>query len=655
MCRKTFFLISFLLLLGLFSDAFAQPTGEILWEFWYDIGGTSLGSLRNDPRYPDEPDESVLRDTFDSELDPYDNYGCRVRGYLYPPEDGDYEFWVSGDDNCELWLSTNADPSSAELICEVPGWTNQHEWGKYPQQKSSFITLEAGKKYYIEGLMKEGGGGDTLTAAWLGGPFLGDEPVVIDGAYLSPWLGWLTAHDPEPANGVLIGDTWASISWKPGDKAVSQDVYFGDNYEDVSAGTGDTFRGNQTETDFVVGFPGFPYPDGLTPGTTYYWRVDQVNENDPDSPWKGFVWSFTVPPKTGYDPDPADGEEGVDPGSRLEWEPGFGAVLHYMYFGDDFDEVNNATVGLPLGDVTYEPGPLKMSKTYYWRVDEFDILQTYKGDVWSFTTEGAPANPSPANGAGDITQTPTLTWTPGLGATYDIYFGADAGALEKKASGSLGDERYESEQLEWNTTYYWRVDEVNSANADSPWMGPIWSFTTADFLIIDDMEYYNDLDPADPASNRIFNAWLDGYDDPTNGALVGYDAPPFAEQRIVHSGNQSMPFYYDNSAGKSEATLTLASNSDWTVKGVDTLTIWFRGRSDNATETLYVTLNGSARIDNDNPDAAKRAAWTEWNIALQDFGVNLANVNSITLGLSSVTGGSGMMYFDDIRLYPPAP
>jgi hypothetical protein len=69
-------------------------------------------------------------------------------------------------------------------------------------------------------------------------------------------------------------------------------------------------------------------------------------------------------------------------------------------------------------------------------------------------------------------------------------------------------------------------------------------------------------------------------------------------------------------------------------------------------------LNGSASVDNGNPDAAIAAGWTEWNIPLQAFadqGVNLANVNSITLGLSSVTGGTGKMYFDDIRLYPPAP
>ncbi|MCP4260077.1 MAG: hypothetical protein GY774_21555, partial [Planctomycetes bacterium] len=302
---------------------------------------------------------------------------------------------------------------------------------------------------------------------------------------------------------------------------------------------------------------------------------------------------------------------------------------------------------------------LKMAKTYYWRVDEFDVVETHKGNVWSFTTEGAVGNPNPANGAVDVTQTPVLTWAPGLGASHEIFFGTDASSLELKGSGNLGSESYDPGELEWDTTYYWRIDEANNANADSPWTGPLWSFTTANFLIIDDMEAYNDLDPADPASNRIFLAWIDGFDNPAaNGSVVGYANPPFAEQTIVNSGNQSMPFEYNNAVGKSEATLTLTTNNDWTVNGVNTLTIWYRGNSSNAAETMYVMLNGSASVDNDNPDAAIKGSWTEWNIDLQAFadqGVNLANVTSITLGLRSVTGGTGMLYFDDIRLDAPVP
>ncbi len=468
------------------------------------------------------------------------------------------------------------------------------------------------------------------------------------------------AKDPVPEDGAIHPETWASLSWSPGAYAVSHDVYFSDNLADVEAGSETAFQGNQAADYLVVGFPGMPYPDGLVNGRTYYWRVDEVNDTDPNSPWKGNVWSFMVPPKTAYLPNPADGAESVYVDGRLRWTAGYGAKLHTVYFGDNFDDVNNATGGLPQGTTVYNPGPLKMATTYYWRVDEFDIVETHKGDVWSFITEGAVSNPNPAKGAVDVSQTAVLSWSPGVfGTSHQLYFGTDAGSLELKSSGNLGSESYDPGQLEWNTTYYWRVDEANSASADSPWTGPLWSFSTADFLVIDDMENYNDIPEGEPGSNRIYLAWADGFDTPTiNGSIVGHEPPPIAEQIIVHGGNQSMPLYYNNAVGISEATLTLTTNRDWTFKGLNTLTIWFRGDSGNAAENLYVALNGNAVVNNDDSTAAQKSAWIEWNIDLQAFadqGVNLTNVNSITLGLGNksnpVPGGAGIMYFDDIRLY----
>ncbi len=484
--------------------------------------------------------------------------------------------------------------------------------------------------------------------------------------------GYPYSYSPSPEDGALQADTWVNLSWRAGVFALSHDVYFGDNFDDVNAGAESTFQGNQAAEFFVAGFPGFAYPDGLVPGTTYYWRIDEVNDTEPNSPWKGNIWSFMIPPKTAYAPDPADTAESVELNVDLSWAAGFGAKLHTVYFGDNFDNVNNAAGGLPQGAATYTPGPLELAKTYYWRVDEFDAVATYKGDVWSFTTEGAVGSPNPSKGAVDVTQTPVLTWVPGVfAASYEVYFSTDADAVknadtsspENKGSGNLGSESYEPGQLEWNTIYYWRIDEVNNANANSPWKGNIWNFTTANFLIVDDFESYNDFDPADPESNRIFLAWADGFDNPAiNGSVVGYANPPFAEQTIVHGGLQSMPMSYDNGVGKSEATLTLTNQRDWTVNGVNTLTIWFRGEAANAAEPMYVALNNSAVVNHDNPDAAQKTSWTQWNIDLQAFadqGVNLSNVNSIILGLGNrsnpVAGGSGIMYFDDIRLYRPAP
>ncbi|MCP4611264.1 MAG: LamG domain-containing protein [Planctomycetes bacterium] len=553
-------------------------------------------------------------------------------------------FWYI---NGILWIDTNLDDTNATTFTsfdEVIYAGNRKSGGRDFEGKIDDLRL------YDE----------VLTAERI-------QIIMLGGGTTYPF-----AYGPEPADGDLLTDTWTNLGWRPGDFAVSHDVYFGDNFNDVNAGAESTFQGNQVPTFLVAGFPGFVYPDGLVPGTTYYWRIDEVNDTEPNSPWKGPVWSFSIPPKIAYFPDPANGATFVDTEGDLSWTPGFGAKLHTVYFGDNFEEVNNATGGQTQGTATYTPGTLKMAKTYYWRVDEFDASDTFKGEVWSFITQGAVESLNPANGVVDVTQAPILTWTPGIyGASHEVYFGidkeavknADTSSPEYKGSGSLGSESFEPELLEWNTTYYWRIDEANDTNSDSPWTGPLWSFTTADFLTIDGFESYNDLNEDEPGSNRIYLAWIDGFDNPTiNGSIVGYTNPPFAEQTFVHSGNQSMPMAYDNAVGKSEATLTLTSNRDWTIKGVSILTIWFRGDSANAAEQIYVALNGNARIDNDNPDAATTTAWTEWNIDLQAFAdqsVNLANVTSITIGLGNranpTAGGSGMMYFDDIRLYAPEP
>ena len=621
------------------------------------------------------------------------------------------------------------------------------------------------------------------------------------------------AANPTPADGAMHGETWASLGWLAAPAAVSHDVYFGESFADVEAGTGDTFQGNQTATFFVVGFPGFAFPEGLVPGTTYYWRIDEVSAEG--EIYTGDVWNFMVPPKSAYEPNPVDDGKFVSPNVVLSWTAGDDAKLHTVYFGDDFDSVSSAAGGAQIGVTTYNPGTIELEKTYYWRVDEFDGVNSYKGDVWSFKTAkaggglraeyyngtdfetfiltrtdpqvnfswgdpGSPdpavsvdnfsarwtgeveagytetytfypktddgvrlwvggkqlvdswetvpiypkehsgtinliagstyrivmeyfestanaiaelrwespstpkqlipqaalalpikaGNPNPDNGAVDVKHTPVLMWAAGDSAvSHEVYFGTDEEAVknatkaspEHKGTKALGDESYDPGQLEWASTYYWRIDEVNNVNPGSPWTGGLWSFTTANFLIVDDMESYNDINEGEPGSNRIYLAWIDGFDNPAiNGSVVGHENPPLTEQTIVHSGNQSMPMAYDNAVGKSEATLTLTSNRDWTVKGVNTLTIWFRGSEGNAAENLYVALNNSAVVTNDNPDAALATAWTEWVIPLQTFadqGVNLANVTSITLGLGNrsnpAAGGAGMMYFDDIRLYAP--
>ncbi|MHC4324693.1 MAG: PA14 domain-containing protein, partial [Planctomycetota bacterium] len=462
-------------------------------------------------------------------------------------------------------------------------------------------------------------------------------------------------------------------------------------------------------------------------------------ESDPNSPWKGAVWSFWITPTKAYEPVPADTAAFIESeGTTLSWTAGFGAKLHTVYFGDDFETVSNATGGTMQGVTNYDTGPLDPEKEYYWRVDQFvDIVTTHKGDVWSFTTakegggirgdyyhgmnfenfvltrtdpqidfgwgDGAPdpsmnvdqfsvrwtgevtaaftetytfetrtddgarlwvdgqqivdqwvdqgptpasgkidlvagnsysivmeyyengggavaelrwsspstpkdfipqaalappikaSSPNPPNGATGAKMTPTLTWGAGdFAASHEVYFGTDADAVanadkslpEYKGTKTLGDESYDPGKLAWFTQYFWRVDEVNAVNPDSPWVGNLWSFTTGDFIVVDNFEDYD-------VNKPIWEYWFDGLGfgapgtpgfNPGNGtgAAVGDDtSPSYMEESIVNSGSKSLPYFYDNNkpgfAYYSEAELTLVAPRDWTEEGVTELSIWFRG------------------------------------------------------------------------------
>ncbi|MHC4561080.1 MAG: DUF1349 domain-containing protein, partial [Planctomycetota bacterium] len=172
----------------------------------------------------------------------------------------------------------------------------------------------------------------------------------------------------------------------------------------------------------------------------------------------------------------------------------------------------------------------------------------------------------------------------------------------------LGSESYEPGKLVRASTYYWRVDEVNDINADSPWIGSVWSFTTADFAIVDNFEDYESSDAA--LENQIWFSWLDGagYFHPdappylgngTGSEIGDPDTASFTEESIVHG-----PYKYNNNDPTklkySEAKMTLSALHDWTEQGVKALSLWFRGYpasvgsfTDNFDGTYTMTASGT--------------------------------------------------------------
>jgi chitodextrinase len=141
-------------------------TGSIRLERFEGIFGSTISSLTSAAKYPNSPDFTSNPTSFEAPSDVMHDYGLRMRGYVCPPTTGSYTFWIAGDNNVELWLSTSNDPAGKTRIAYHNDWTAAREWNKFTTQKSAAVTLQAGTNYYIEALMKEGDGGDNLAVGW---------------------------------------------------------------------------------------------------------------------------------------------------------------------------------------------------------------------------------------------------------------------------------------------------------------------------------------------------------------------------------------------------------------------------------------------------------------------------------------------------------
>ncbi|MHC4463585.1 MAG: GLUG motif-containing protein [Planctomycetota bacterium] len=455
------------------------------------------------------------------------------------------------------------------------------------------------------------------------------------------------------------------------DSEISGQVYSDD-------GTGKTTAEMQTAATFLEA--GWDFVDETVNGTDDIWWILE-GQDYPRLIWElsEDVRPFLLP----YSPDPRDGAVDISKSPILRWTAGVSGLLHDVYFGDSEDEVTNATTETPIiyqgrqpALVTfYDPGVLEFSKTYYWRIDEAneaDPNSPWKGSVWSFTVIDAVTSPFPPDGALNIDHEPTLSWVPGSpGLEYDVYFGDDhdmvASATPESPDIYCGRQppemtTYQPGRLDWPRTYYWRIDGIDETDPDSPWKGSVWSFTTANFIVVDDFEDYNQY-----PSHEIWNTWIDGFVDPNypgngTGSIVGNLAPPLAELVIVHGGLQSMPMDYNNVSEPyySETERTWGTPQDWTVGEADTLTLYFRGEADNSPEPLYVAVEDSAGqivvVAHPDVDAVLTTEWQKWHIAFSDLqavGVDVASVKKMYIGVGNrdnpQPGGTGKIYIDDIR------
>jgi hypothetical protein len=715
--------------------------GSILREIWQNITPQSaaLSSLYNWPDFPENPTITDTVTSFVSDPD-WDDYGGRIHGWLYAPVSGDYRFYLTTDDNGELWLSTDENPANAQLIASESGSRALYAWASTGEEASVPIPLVGGKKYYIGALWKERAGGDHCAVGWTG-PGI-STITVIPGRYLMPFVQYW-AYDPLPADEAAGVSKTPTLSWLPGDHAVSHDVYFGSSYADVKAGTGGTFKGNQAlgDTDYV--------PSGaLEAAKIYYWKITEVNNAHADKKWEGPVWVFRVAGGAGglmgsyYHHTGGNAPAGfetfilsrIDPEINFNWgDPGSPDPLvnvdlftcrwtgqveapfseDYIFYPATDDGARLWVDGQLVVNQWVDQGTTEVASPPITLVagQKYDIvMEQYEngGGAAAYLRWSSPStskriipamwlwpptkatSPVPTDGSTTAPLKPTLSWTAGVYAAaangHKVYFDADEAKVIARAGCQVNgapatDPCY---PLPWTfgleETFYWAVDEVNGVKL---WAGDLWSFTTTNNKVIDDMEKYV---PGVTAPN-IYKIWVDGAGDcasvPGNnsGALVDIELVTYL------GGLQAMKLVYDNDGtvwnpctaaeqggrlrySKVEAlvsNLPSGISSDWTVGGVTkSLSLQFYGTVGNALDPLWVRLtdasNNTAKLSyglyaDEDIANMNEASWHEWLIDLGDFtGVNMSNVKSIAIGVGNEAGGSsgsGTLYFDDIRLYTP--
>jgi hypothetical protein len=484
----------------------------------------------------------------------------------------------------------------------------------------------------------------------------------------------LTAHTPSPVDGDKWIPTDVTLSWQAGSGATTHRLYFGADKAAVTSRDASTLKAEQMALSYDVA--------GLAENTTYSWAVDEIVVGGTRA---GDVWSFTttgpgggikgeyfnnttmsgMPALTRIDPEVNFSWAGDGPGAPI------GTAGYSVRWTADLDIAVADTYtfaitsaggtrlwidGEPIIDMwvswvptTYGSLPtfldrgihsLRLEYANWDRTDAQQVLYWERPGVAQAILPAGPLQPPlraralyPGIGDVNIPQDVTLVWSVGeKAAEHDVYFGDDANAV---AGADTSSSLYMGRQtetsfvpglLDWNKTYYWRVDEVNEAEADGLWQSSVWAFTTADFLVVDNFESYNDVEGQ---STRIYETWLDGLMNGTS-STVGYWDPPFAEQTIVHGGAQSMPLDYNNIIAPyySEAEREFLSLQDWTVNGVTDLTLYLRGYPVRFAETADGIILSGAGSDIYGGTDEFRFAWKRLT-GDGSIAVRVADVNTV--------------------------
>lgn len=245
-------------------STFVWQEGVVLHKFWEDMTTNNLDGLRADPRFPDNPSWVSLEPFWeygpDGSNESGSNYGNQLVGWFVPPADGNYIFFTNSDDPSDLFLSTDDDPANKLLIAREAGWSNARNWvsvgdgSEVDDKRSDFfidsewptldIQLEAGKRYYLESIHTEGGGGDSVAATVITtldpDPVDGDAPTLtgsLIGTYLDPNGAEITIEQQPSSTTIDEGQSVTLTIGASGTSAYGNSV--GIQWQTASAGSSD--------------------------------------------------------------------------------------------------------------------------------------------------------------------------------------------------------------------------------------------------------------------------------------------------------------------------------------------------------------------------------------------------------------------------------
>ncbi|MCJ8211020.1 PA14 domain-containing protein [Mucilaginibacter sp. RS28] len=182
------------------TNASIMPAG-VVCEEWSNVSGNDVAQVP--VSNPSGSKSSIT--TLEKASSSTPNYGRRLSAYITAPYTGNYTFAVAGDDAVDLYLSTDTDPSKKVKIAGLLSWTNFREFTKYASQKSAQIKLQAGQKYYIEVLQKQGGGDGHVSVQWTMPNNVTETPIASSrfAAYSAPAAAPASSAPTYTASGVV--------------------------------------------------------------------------------------------------------------------------------------------------------------------------------------------------------------------------------------------------------------------------------------------------------------------------------------------------------------------------------------------------------------------------------------------------------------------